>query len=143
MQENSFRLGLSHVVAVVAEFDEYSNDVLNLNEGSCLPRYNFTPKVVTNRARKLLVLVQFSFTKQRKLCSLNEVNGKFFCLDLITMVPKDLLLPVIVFLAKFCNLVTKIGALRQVQSLFWKKMACCHHIMRGKNLKSPYFDNGL
>jgi hypothetical protein len=36
-QENSFRLGLSHVVAVVAEFDEYSNDVLNLNEGSCLP----------------------------------------------------------------------------------------------------------
>ncbi|KAH8950843.1 hypothetical protein BDL97_10G106500 [Sphagnum fallax] len=37
-QENSFCLGLSHVVAVVAEFDEYSNDVLDLNEGSCLPR---------------------------------------------------------------------------------------------------------
>jgi hypothetical protein len=141
-QENSFCLGLSHVVAVVAEFDEYSNDVLHLNEGSCLPRYNFTPKE-TNRARKVLVLVQFHLQKQRKLCSLNEVNGKFFCLDLITMVPKDLLLPVIVFLAKFCNLVKNIGPLRQVQSFFWKKMACCHHIMRGKNLKSPYFDNGL
>jgi hypothetical protein len=36
-QENSFLLGLSYVVAVVAEFDEYSNDVLHLNEGSCLP----------------------------------------------------------------------------------------------------------
>jgi hypothetical protein len=40
LQENSFLLGLSHIVAVVAEFDEYSNDVLHLNEGSCLPRYN-------------------------------------------------------------------------------------------------------
>jgi hypothetical protein len=38
-QESSLFFGLSHIVAVVAEFDEYSNDFLYLNEGSCLPRY--------------------------------------------------------------------------------------------------------
>jgi hypothetical protein len=119
LQENSFCLGLSHVVAVVAEFDEYSNDVLDLNEGSCLPRYNFTPKVVRRIEQgRFSFWFNFHLQKQRKLCSLNEVNGKFFCLDLITMVPKDLLLPVIVFLAKFCNLVKNIGALRQVQIFF-------------------------
>jgi hypothetical protein len=39
LQESSLFFGLSHIVAVVAEFDEYSNDFLYLNEGSCLPRY--------------------------------------------------------------------------------------------------------
>jgi hypothetical protein len=49
---------------------------------------------------RFLFWFNFHLQKQRKLCSLNEVNGKFFCLDLITMVPKDLLLPVIVFSGK-------------------------------------------
>lgn len=38
MQEDSLRCGLAYVVSIVAMFDEYTNDVLNLNEGSCLPR---------------------------------------------------------------------------------------------------------
>jgi len=36
-QETSFRCGLAYIIAIVAEFDEYSNDILNLHEGSCLP----------------------------------------------------------------------------------------------------------
>lgn len=39
MQEDSLQCGLAYVVSIVAMFDEYTNDVLNLNEGSCLPRY--------------------------------------------------------------------------------------------------------
>lgn len=37
-QEMSYKCGLKYIVAIVAEFDEYSNDVLHAREGSCLPR---------------------------------------------------------------------------------------------------------
>ncbi|XP_023512953.1 uncharacterized membrane protein At3g27390 [Cucurbita pepo subsp. pepo] len=37
-QEDSFRLGLAYVLAVVSMFDEYVNDLLYLGEGSCIPR---------------------------------------------------------------------------------------------------------
>jgi hypothetical protein len=39
LQENSFRRGVSYVVAMVAEFDEYTNDWLYLREGTILPKY--------------------------------------------------------------------------------------------------------
>lgn len=38
MQERSFRRGLAYVIAMVAEFDEYTNDWLYLREGSILPK---------------------------------------------------------------------------------------------------------
>ncbi|XP_042485913.1 uncharacterized membrane protein At3g27390 [Macadamia integrifolia] len=37
-QENSPRMGLAFIIAVIALFDEYTNDLLYLKEGSCLPR---------------------------------------------------------------------------------------------------------
>ncbi|XP_076946402.1 putative membrane protein At3g27390 [Bidens hawaiensis] len=37
-QENSVKFGLAYVVAVVSLFDEYTNDLLYLREGSCFPR---------------------------------------------------------------------------------------------------------
>ncbi|EPS60872.1 hypothetical protein M569_13929, partial [Genlisea aurea] len=37
-QERSFRRGVAYVVAMVAEFDEYTNDCLYLREGSILPK---------------------------------------------------------------------------------------------------------
>ncbi|OVA10451.1 hypothetical protein BVC80_8983g20 [Macleaya cordata] len=37
-QERSFRRGLAYVVAMVAEFDEYTNDLLYLREGSIFPK---------------------------------------------------------------------------------------------------------
>ncbi|KAL8473166.1 hypothetical protein ACS0TY_030120 [Phlomoides rotata] len=37
-QERSFRRGLAYVIAMVAEFDEYTNDWLYLREGSILPK---------------------------------------------------------------------------------------------------------
>lgn len=38
MQERSFRRGIAYVIAMVAEFDEYTNDWLYLREGSILPK---------------------------------------------------------------------------------------------------------
>ncbi|GAA0139365.1 hypothetical protein LIER_35074 [Lithospermum erythrorhizon] len=37
-QERSFRRGVAFVIAMVAAFDEYSNDWLYLREGSILPK---------------------------------------------------------------------------------------------------------
>ncbi|KAH6784288.1 membrane protein [Perilla frutescens var. hirtella] len=37
-QERSFRRGVAYVIAMVAEFDEYTNDWLYLREGSILPK---------------------------------------------------------------------------------------------------------
>lgn len=45
-QESSFHCGLAYIVAVVAQFDEYSNDLIYMREGSCLPR----PSYRKNRA---------------------------------------------------------------------------------------------
>ena len=38
-QESSFFFGLCYVVASVSIYDEYSNDVLDMPEGSCFPRF--------------------------------------------------------------------------------------------------------
>jgi hypothetical protein len=43
-QEMSYKCGLKYIVAVVADFDEYSNDVLHTQEGSCLPSQAQVPK---------------------------------------------------------------------------------------------------
>ncbi|KAF5961205.1 hypothetical protein HYC85_002414 [Camellia sinensis] len=45
-QERSFKRGVSYVIAMVAEFDEYTNDWLYLREGSILPNrhYLFTAR---------------------------------------------------------------------------------------------------
>jgi hypothetical protein len=32
-------MGLAYMISGVAIFDEYTNDLLYLREGSCLPRY--------------------------------------------------------------------------------------------------------
>jgi hypothetical protein len=42
-QERSFQRGVSYVVAMVAEFDEYTNDWLYLREGTVLPKYCILP----------------------------------------------------------------------------------------------------
>ncbi|KAL8199490.1 hypothetical protein R6Q57_013058 [Mikania cordata] len=40
-QESSFYLGLCYIVAALSIYDEYSNDVLDMPEGSCFPRPKF------------------------------------------------------------------------------------------------------
>lgn len=41
-QERSFRRGLAYIIAMVAEFDEYTNDWLYLREGTFFPKYAFS-----------------------------------------------------------------------------------------------------
>jgi len=38
-QENSTMSGILYVIAVISMFDEYTNDLLYMREGSCFPRY--------------------------------------------------------------------------------------------------------
>ncbi|KAJ4714901.1 Steroid nuclear receptor ligand-binding [Melia azedarach] len=45
-QERSFRRGVAYVIAMVAEFDEYTNDWLYLREGTILPKPRYRKKKV-------------------------------------------------------------------------------------------------
>ncbi|CAA6664183.1 unnamed protein product [Spirodela intermedia] len=42
-QEQSVRMGLRYIVSSLAMYDEYSNDILDLREGSCFPRHERSP----------------------------------------------------------------------------------------------------
>lgn len=44
-QESSFWFGLCYIVASVSIYDEYSNDILDMPEGSCIPRPRYTNKL--------------------------------------------------------------------------------------------------
>jgi hypothetical protein len=57
LQEDSFQMGLSYMIAAVALYDEYTNDLLYLKEGSCLPRCDWVVISTTIRtadAKKML-----------------------------------------------------------------------------------------
>nr|GMD51769.1 uncharacterized membrane protein At3g27390 [Ipomoea batatas] len=47
-QERSFRRGLAYIIAMVAEFDEYTNDWLYLREGSFFPKPRYRKNKVSN-----------------------------------------------------------------------------------------------
>ncbi|XP_062225782.1 uncharacterized membrane protein At3g27390-like isoform X3 [Phragmites australis] len=49
-QEKSFRRGVSYVVTMVAEFDEYTNDWLYLREGTILPKPSYRKRKSSNSA---------------------------------------------------------------------------------------------
>jgi hypothetical protein len=42
MQESSFKFGLRYVIAALSLYDEYSNDILDMPEGTCFPRFGST-----------------------------------------------------------------------------------------------------
>ncbi|CAL9131865.1 unnamed protein product [Musa textilis] len=44
-QETSVKMGLFYIISSMSMFDEYSNDVLDMPEGSCFPRYQYRKKV--------------------------------------------------------------------------------------------------
>ncbi|KAF6164051.1 hypothetical protein GIB67_037817 [Kingdonia uniflora] len=46
-QEDSMKMGLAYIVSVVSLFDEYTNDLLYLREGSCLPRPKYRKNMVS------------------------------------------------------------------------------------------------
>ncbi|KAK6913037.1 hypothetical protein RJ641_022638 [Dillenia turbinata] len=48
-QESSFWYGLCYIFASLAIYDEYSNDVLDMREGSCFPRPRFRTKAAVSR----------------------------------------------------------------------------------------------
>ncbi|ONK67274.1 uncharacterized protein A4U43_C06F18440 [Asparagus officinalis] len=49
-QERSFQRGVAYVIAMVSEFDEYTNDWLYLREGSILPKPKYRKRKVSHSA---------------------------------------------------------------------------------------------
>ncbi|KAG8366808.1 hypothetical protein BUALT_Bualt16G0006300 [Buddleja alternifolia] len=58
-QESSFWFGLCYIVASLSIYDEYSNDILDMPEGSCFPRPRYTKKT-PSRSDSLSVSGSFS-----------------------------------------------------------------------------------
>ncbi|XP_077250601.1 putative membrane protein At3g27390 isoform X2 [Tasmannia lanceolata] len=48
-QESSIRLGMNYIISSLSIFDEYSNDLLDLPEGSCFPRRQYSKKKPSSR----------------------------------------------------------------------------------------------
>ncbi|XP_051143950.1 uncharacterized membrane protein At3g27390-like [Andrographis paniculata] len=46
-QESSFWFGLCYIVASLSIYDEYSNDILDMPEGSCIPRPMYRKKTIS------------------------------------------------------------------------------------------------
>ncbi|XLR28225.1 hypothetical protein S83_056125 [Arachis hypogaea] len=59
-QESSFVLGLRFIIAALALYDEYSNDILDMPEGSCFPSFYSTPLLFVN-VTSLLKLLSWVF----------------------------------------------------------------------------------
>ncbi|MCE5166508.1 hypothetical protein HAX54_020993, partial [Datura stramonium] len=51
-QEESFWLGLCYIVASLSIYDEYSNDVLDMPEGSCFPRPQYRKKTMSRASSR-------------------------------------------------------------------------------------------
>ncbi|KAF7801569.1 putative membrane protein [Senna tora] len=49
-QESSFLLGLRYIIAAMSIYDEYSNDVLDMPEGSCFPRPQYRREAESSRS---------------------------------------------------------------------------------------------
>ncbi|XP_071916336.1 uncharacterized membrane protein At3g27390 isoform X2 [Coffea arabica] len=64
-QESSFWLGLCYIAASLSIYDEYSNDVLDMSEGSCFPRPKYrknAASVTSSRAASFSRLQSFKRT---------------------------------------------------------------------------------
>lgn len=57
-QESSFWFGLCYVVASIAIYDEYSNDILDMPEGSCFPRPQYRHRAAMSRNSSLAKSLQ-------------------------------------------------------------------------------------
>ncbi|XP_059063095.1 uncharacterized membrane protein At3g27390 isoform X2 [Cryptomeria japonica] len=53
-QETSIWRGLAYIVATIALFDEYTNDLLYLREGSCFPRPKYRKKSASDAADNII-----------------------------------------------------------------------------------------
>ncbi|XP_052190953.1 uncharacterized membrane protein At3g27390-like isoform X2 [Diospyros lotus] len=49
-QESSLRFGLRYIIASLSIYDEYSNDILDMREGSCFPRPQYRKRAVPSEA---------------------------------------------------------------------------------------------
>lgn len=53
-QESSFKMGIAYIFSSLSMFDEYSNDILDLPEGSCFPRYQYQKNPLSRSSSRSL-----------------------------------------------------------------------------------------
>ena len=75
LQEKSFQRGVSYVVAMVAEFDEYTNDWLYLREGTILPKYSISLDHFDLNILMSFVMCFFLATRLFNLLFLEQLLG--------------------------------------------------------------------
>ncbi|XP_010252856.1 PREDICTED: uncharacterized membrane protein At3g27390 [Nelumbo nucifera] len=74
-QENSLRMGLYYIVSVISLFDEYTNDLLYLREGSCLPRPKYRQSM-TSSSKPLDKRISFDNDKNNQKKRDAHTDGK-------------------------------------------------------------------
>ncbi|KAI5443351.1 hypothetical protein KIW84_012131 [Lathyrus oleraceus] len=78
MQESSFLFGLRYIVATLSLYDEYSNDVLDMPEGSCFPRPKYRRKKIeisqtTSRSNSISKMKSLTKTISRTMTLTNNI----------------------------------------------------------------------
>ncbi|KAL5793306.1 hypothetical protein ACOSP7_001900 [Xanthoceras sorbifolium] len=75
-QEASFWFGLCYIIASVSIYDEYSNDVLDMPEGSCFPRPQYRKKVDMSQtgSREISKLDSFKNPPSRTVSLKNPID---------------------------------------------------------------------
>ncbi|GKV07857.1 hypothetical protein SLEP1_g19566 [Rubroshorea leprosula] len=67
-QESSFWFGLCYIVASLSIYDEYSNDIIDMREGSCFPRPQFRRQADSSKTASQPTTSQMSsFSRPRSL----------------------------------------------------------------------------
>ncbi|KAG9448494.1 hypothetical protein H6P81_008459 [Aristolochia fimbriata] len=69
-QESSLKMGLAYIISIISVFDEYTNDLLYMREGSYLPRPTYRKKVNTSSdslSRKFSIENEKSEHKKEKV----------------------------------------------------------------------------
>ncbi|KAI5443353.1 hypothetical protein KIW84_012131 [Lathyrus oleraceus] len=77
-QESSFLFGLRYIVATLSLYDEYSNDVLDMPEGSCFPRPKYRRKKIeisqtTSRSNSISKMKSLTKTISRTMTLTNNI----------------------------------------------------------------------
>ncbi|CAK8533174.1 unnamed protein product [Lathyrus sativus] len=77
-QESSFLFGLRYIVATLSLYDEYSNDVLDMPEGSCFPRPKYRRKKIeisrtTSRSNSISRTKSLTKTISRTITLTNNI----------------------------------------------------------------------
>ncbi|XP_068666469.1 uncharacterized membrane protein At3g27390-like [Aristolochia californica] len=75
-QESSIKMGLAYMISIVSMFDEYTNDILYMREGSYLPRPVYRKKVNTSDSLERKFSIENGISEHKNDKSGNQYDTK-------------------------------------------------------------------